>query len=140
MLLQTLALLASLSASPSDFEAPPVPPWPADVPAAVLVPKAGRCLGLDGSDLGAGIYMPDRLAGIINGRLEALTTYQERCQARINGAVDVTKADDAAAWQRHRIEETSGVPLVTVVGLTVGALVVGAIGGLALGAVLVAGR
>lgn len=133
MSLSMLGLLASLLVSQTDVEAPSVPPWPDDTPAAVLVPTAGRCVALDGSDLGAGVFMGDRLAGIVNGRLEALSSFPARCQVRINGAVDSALADAAAKEQKRIAQLDHGWPMVAVVGAVAGALILGLLGGFGFG-------
>jgi len=133
MLPLILALVGFSSGSPIDVDAPAVPPWPDDTPAPILVPLVGRCADLAGVDLGPGIYMGERLAGIVNGRLEALSSMPARCQARINGAIDVTRADDAAEFARHEASEDQGVPMVAVIGAVAGALILGLLGGFGFG-------
>lgn len=131
MLLPMLALLAWPNVSPAVVDAPTVPPWPDDTPAPVLVPKDGRCLDPKGAELGAGLYMPDRLAGIVNGRLEALSSFPARCQVRINGAIDIERAECSARMQHEIVSQPHGLSPWIVGGLLVGALAVGALGGAA---------
>jgi hypothetical protein len=133
MLLPMLALLAWPTVSPAVVDAPTVPPWPDDTPAPVLVPKDGRCLDLKGIDLGPGIYMGERLAGIVNGRLEALGSFPARCQVRIQGAADMTAANCQTEMMRHLAEADHGVPMWTVVGVVTAALALGLFGGFGVG-------
>jgi len=136
-------LLLSLIVSQSAVDlrlAPPVPPWPEDTPTALMTPSEMRCTPV-AKDLkiGPGLWMPERLAEIINGRLEALVQYPEQTQARLDalsrihtvvvaGAVDAAWADARAldvpdtgwpSWQ-VALATTGGVALGLAAGLVIG--------------------
>jgi hypothetical protein len=124
--------------------APPVAPWPDDMPAPLLTPADAR-IYLDGEDgipreiSEVGLWLPDELAGALNARLEALATYPARCQARLDalerihsvvlsGAVEAAWVDaraheaEAAGWAWWEVA-LAGVTGVAI-GFAAGAVVV----------------
>jgi len=133
MLPLAMALAGLLAGLPPSVEPPEVPGWPVDTPAPVLVPLAGRCVDLAGVDLGPGLYMSDRLAGIVNGRLQALSSMPDRCRVRIEGAIDMTRAESTADFARHEASEDHGLPMLAVLGVVSGSLILGLLGGFGLG-------
>lgn len=113
-LLATTCAAADLPASPDagaelaiDIHlAPPVPPWPEDLPP----PQENE----------AGTFLPRPLADVVRDRLVYLDTYQGRCQTRID-AVD----------RVHRVELEAVRPGWSTPTL-VGAVLVGVGAGVAL--------
>jgi hypothetical protein len=146
MLLPLVTLLAISTAVPSTDVAtgrPPayerawdMPPVPAGLPDAKSAPQDGRWTNADGTDGGAGVWLPEELSSDVLMRLEfcdrgpglcqkRIDWAKERCAVDVQHAVDVALAD--AGVERMQLEaQPAGWPTWQVALLTVGAVVVGA--------------
>lgn len=113
-----------------------IPPSPEGLPDASMAPRDGHWTNTDGTDGGAGTWLPEELSRDVLMRLELcdrgprlcqkrLDWAKERCAVDVQHAVDVALAD--AGVERMELEEQpAGWPTWQVALLTVGAVVVGA--------------
>lgn len=121
---------------PDLFVAPKLPPFPRDLKGKILrVPKFGRCLTLDGEDMGDGAFMPRAWGEAIDARLEAAGMLQPKAQALLDSISrlalvgmsangEAVAADAAADAAEARLEV--GTPAWKVVAYVVAALAAGA--------------
>lgn len=90
--LLAVALLAtSIVASDDPRVAPPVPPWPVELPAAV--------------DVAGGVLLPDALAAVVHHRLLILDGYPAQCQATLDALDSLWRLDSDAAVAKALAEQ-----------------------------------
>ena len=132
-----LSLTICAAATTTDIgRAPELPPWTPGLPSPLEAPVDGEWIGRDGTAGGRGTWLPDGRDAAVLERLLILDAYTGRCQARIDAVADVMRADCYHARLATDVAAAGRWPAWQVALVAAGALVVGGVLGVAVGAVL----